>query len=121
MDQPFMEHPVGDFKNAVEAMSDAIARLRKLAVWPAAIVFSAQGYGAKPESYQFAEVRLEGSRLSVEGGPFDLSNASQARFCRPHCDRRPGARILRRGRDAASGGGDHRCHLQAQIWNPALS
>ena len=73
MDQPFMEHPTGDFKNAVEAMSDAIARLRKLEVWPAAIVFSAQGYGGKPESYQFAEVRLDGSRLVVEGGLLDLS------------------------------------------------
>lgn len=73
MDQPFMEHPTGDFKTAVAAMNDAIARLHTDARWPAAIVFNAQGYGGKPDTYQCADVRLENHSLFIDGGPIDLS------------------------------------------------
>jgi hypothetical protein len=72
MEQPFMEHPTGDFETAVAAMNDAIARLRMDARWPAAIVFNAQGFGGKPDVYQIEEVRLEGHCVSVDGGPIDL-------------------------------------------------
>jgi hypothetical protein len=67
-----MEHPTGDFASAKEAMGDAIARLRGLLEWPGSIVFCAQGYGGKPDTYQFAEVRLDKHSLSVDQGPLDL-------------------------------------------------
>ena len=69
---PFMEHPTGDFGSAKEAMGDAIARLRRVAEWPGPIVFSAQGYGGKPDTYQFVEVRLLKDSLSVDQAPLDL-------------------------------------------------
>ena len=67
-----MEHPTGDFDSAAEAMGDAIARLRREPEWPGAIVFGAQGYGGKPDTYQIAEVRLLRHSLSVDDGPLDL-------------------------------------------------
>jgi hypothetical protein len=67
-----MEHPTGDFASAKEAMGDAIARLRGLTEWPGSIAFGAQGYGGKPDTYQFGEVRLDKHSLSVEQGPLDL-------------------------------------------------
>jgi hypothetical protein len=75
-----MEHPTGDFGSAVEAMSDAIARLRRLADWPGPIVVGAQGYGGKPDTYRFMEVRLEKDSLSVDSdhGPLDLDQIRSA-------------------------------------------
>ena len=72
MNQPFMEHPTGAFETAVAAMTDAIARLRQTARWPAAIVFNAQGYGGKPDTYRFEDVKLQGHSAFVDGGPIDL-------------------------------------------------
>jgi hypothetical protein len=68
-----MEHPTGDFETAVAAMTDAIARLRQTAVWPAAIVLSAQGYGGKPDTYRFEDVKLQGHTAFVDGCPVDLA------------------------------------------------
>ena len=67
-----MEHPTGDFASAKEAMGDAIARLRGIPEWPGSIVFGAQGYGGKPDTYRFAELRLDKDCLSVDQGPLDL-------------------------------------------------
>jgi len=73
MSEPYMEHPTGNFDSAVKAMGDALSRLRREARWPGPIVFGAQGYGGKPDTYQFAEVRLLADTLSLEGGPLDLA------------------------------------------------
>jgi hypothetical protein len=76
--QPFMEHPSGDFDNVVVAMEDAVKRLRKLPKWDQWITFGAQGEGDKPESYEFADVRMMGDKLDVGERPMDVPRIIQA-------------------------------------------
>ena len=57
-DAPFMEHPTGEFSTAVDAMENAIARLRALPEWNRWITFCAQGEGSSPDTTRCAEVRL---------------------------------------------------------------
>lgn len=75
---PFMEHPTGDFDSAVEAMEDAVRRLRELRNWEKAITFGAQGEGGQPESYEFAEIRMLHDRLDVGDKPLDVPRIVQA-------------------------------------------
>jgi hypothetical protein len=58
MDGPFVEHPSGDFETAVDAMADAIKRLRALPEWDNWITFHAQGMGGRVDSYHFAAIRM---------------------------------------------------------------
>jgi len=58
MDRPFMEHPSGDFDTPVDAMADAIKRLRALPEWDKWITFNAQGMGGRVDSYHFAAIRM---------------------------------------------------------------
>jgi hypothetical protein len=78
MSAPFMEHPTGNFNTAIEAMEDAVRRLRELPEWKEWITFSAQGEGHDPDSYEFAEVRMRGDTLDVGGGPLPLDSISRA-------------------------------------------
>ena len=78
MPEPFMEHPTGDFNSAMEAMEDAVRRLRELPEWKEWITFSAQGEGQDPNSYEFAEVRMRGDMLDVGPRPLDLDDITQA-------------------------------------------
>jgi hypothetical protein len=78
MPDPFMEHPGGDFDSAVEAMEDAVRRLRELPSWEQWITFSAQGEGIKPDSYEFAEIRMLGDKLDVGDKPLDIPRVVQA-------------------------------------------
>ena len=73
-----MEHPTGDFDSAVAAMEDAIGRLRRLPGWDQWITFGAQGEGGKPDSYEFAEVRMLGNRLDVGEKPLDIPRIIEA-------------------------------------------
>jgi hypothetical protein len=75
---PFMEHPTGDFDSAIDAMADAVTRLRKLPKWEEWITFNAQGEGSSPESYEFAEVRMLGNKLDVGEKPLDVPRIIQA-------------------------------------------
>ena len=70
---PFMEHPTGDFDTAVEAMADAVARLRKLRKWEKWISFSAQGQGNDPDNASFAEIRMLGDTFDVGDRPLDVT------------------------------------------------
>lgn len=63
---PFMEHPTGDFESAVDAMADAIKRLRALPQWDNWITFSAQGMGHDEDSERHAEVRLRRDELQLD-------------------------------------------------------
>jgi hypothetical protein len=65
-DRPFMEHPSGDFKTAVEAMANAIERLRALPEWNNWITFSAQGMGNSTNSYHFAEIRMRQNEIKLK-------------------------------------------------------
>ena len=56
-EEPFMEHPTGEFSSAVDAMEDAIFRLRALPVRDEWITFCAQGQGTSAESIHSAEIR----------------------------------------------------------------
>ena len=74
-----MEHPTGDFSNALDAMTDAITRLRSLPEFNAWITFSAQGMGGRPDSYTFSEVRLRGNHLDI--GDTSLDTVAVCRAC----------------------------------------
>jgi hypothetical protein len=78
MPEPFMEHPSGDFETGIEAMEDAIRRLRLLPCWDQWITFCAQGEGHTQDSIQFAEVRILGDRLDVGPKPLDLPQIMNA-------------------------------------------
>ncbi|HSV14200.1 MAG TPA: hypothetical protein VLI90_08065 [Tepidisphaeraceae bacterium] len=65
-DAPFMEHPTGDFKSAVDAMADAIQRLRALPQWDEWINFCGQGVGHDEDSDHLAEIRVRRDELSVD-------------------------------------------------------
>jgi hypothetical protein len=75
---PFMEHPTGDFESAVAAMDDAVRRLRQLQSWEQWITFAAQGEGGRPDSYEFAEVRMLRDKLDVGESPLDVAQIVQA-------------------------------------------
>jgi hypothetical protein len=71
--EPFMEHPDGGFENALEAMEDAVRRLRALPKWDQWIEFCAQGEDpARPGTIKFAAVRLLGDKLDVGDKALDL-------------------------------------------------
>jgi len=70
---PFMEHPTGDFKSAVDAMADAIKRLRALPEWNDWITFSAQGMGHDEDSMRHAEIRLRRDELQLDA-PLDVES-----------------------------------------------
>jgi hypothetical protein len=53
-----MEHPTGEYSNAIDAMESAILRLRELPEWNQWITFCAQGEGSSPETTHFAQVRI---------------------------------------------------------------
>lgn len=71
MDRPFMEHPSGDFDSAVDAMADAIKRLRELPEWDKWITFHAQGMGNRVDSYHFAAIRMRQGDIAFEK-PLDV-------------------------------------------------
>jgi hypothetical protein len=71
MDEPFMEHPTGDFESAVDAMADAIERLRALPKRDEWITFNAQGMGDRGDSYHFAEIRMRQGEIAFEN-PLDV-------------------------------------------------
>src|SRR4051812_15536616 len=75
-DAPFMEHPTGEYKSAVEAMAAAITRLRALAEWNDWITFSAQGVGHREDSDQFAEIRMRRDELQLDE-TLDLDSITQ--------------------------------------------
>src|SRR3954454_235134 len=75
-DAPFMEHPAGQFKSAVDAMADAIKRLRALPEWDEWITFSAQGMGHDEDSYDFAEIRMRRDEIQLEK-PLDVESITQ--------------------------------------------
>jgi hypothetical protein len=61
--KPFMEHPTGHFATAVEAMADAIQRLRMLPNWSDWITFCAQGAGQHEDGYHLGEIRMLGKSI----------------------------------------------------------
>jgi len=73
-----MEHPTGEFVTAIEAMENAISRLRSLPHWDEWITFCAQGEGGRPDSYKFAEIRLLGNKLDAGEEPLDVPRIIQS-------------------------------------------
>jgi hypothetical protein len=71
VDPPFMEHPSGDFETAVDAMADAIKRLRALPEWKNWITVSAQGMGGRVDSYHIAEIRVRQDEFKLQK-PMDV-------------------------------------------------
>ncbi len=71
MNQPFMEHPSGEFESAVTAMADAIERLRMMPALDKWTTFCAQGIGGRMESYHFATIRMRQGKIVFEK-PLDV-------------------------------------------------
>ena len=65
-DRPFMEHPSGEFETAVDAMADAIERLRALREWDEWISFHAQGAGSRVGSYHCAVIKMCRGQIAFE-------------------------------------------------------
>jgi hypothetical protein len=80
-----MEHPGGKFKSAVDAMEDAITRLRKLSTWDKWITFGAQGEGEGPDDYDFAEIRMLKDKLDVGEKSLDVGRIFEAARVKPGC------------------------------------
>jgi len=66
MTSPFLEHPTGEFETAVDAMADAIKRLRSLSEWNEWITFCAQGMGPRIDTYHLAKIRLRRDELEIK-------------------------------------------------------
>jgi hypothetical protein len=67
-----MEHPgEEDFFGPVEALADAIARLRALPQWDRWITFLASGMGHRIDSYHLAKIRMRGDEIEI-GEPVTL-------------------------------------------------
>lgn len=64
---PFMEHPTGEFEDAITAIESAMNRLLKLKNNDKWIIFCGQGKGSRQDSYQIANVPFL-------NGTFDLKN-----------------------------------------------
>ena len=75
---PFMEHPSDKDETAVDAMADAVDRLRRLQSWDRWITFSAQGQGGRVDSYHFAELKLLGDRIDAGEFVLDADKALRA-------------------------------------------
>lgn len=71
MTSPFMEHPSGEFDSAVDAMADAVRRLRALPDWNDWITFCAQGMSHRVDSYHMAEIRMRRGELVLDE-PLDV-------------------------------------------------
>jgi hypothetical protein len=76
--KPFMEHPIGDFDSAVDAMEAAVTRLRQLPNWDRWITFSGQGQGGEVDSYEFFEVRMLGDKIDVGDKSLDIGRIVKA-------------------------------------------
>lgn len=74
-ERPFMEHPTGQYANAVDAMEAAIIRLRNLSQWTEWITFCAQGEGESLNSIRCAEVRLLSDVLEA-GTPINIAQVT---------------------------------------------
>lgn len=74
MAEVFMEHPSdADYESVVEAMADAITRLRTLPRWVKWITFQAQGMGPREETYHFADILMLNDRIRLRKSvPVDL-------------------------------------------------
>ncbi len=75
--EPFLEHPTGEFETALDAMADGIRRLRALPKWDRWIGFNAQGQGAGPEQYAFAEILMLGDRIDLRNESIAVSSISE--------------------------------------------
>jgi hypothetical protein len=77
--QPFMEHPgEEDYFGPVEAMADAIGRLRALPRWDRWMTFQASGMGHRVDSYHLAQLRMRGNEIEI-GEPVALDVAAVTR------------------------------------------
>ncbi|MGA9668731.1 MAG: hypothetical protein WBQ94_05955 [Terracidiphilus sp.] len=72
-----MEHPTGQFTTAVEAMADAIQRLRALSEWNDWITFCAQGAGQHENSYHLGEIRMRRGLIDTST-PFSIESVAKA-------------------------------------------
>src|SRR4051794_17738622 len=67
MTRPFMEHPSDeDFLGPIDAMADAITRLRGLPDWKDWITFMAAGMGLRVDSYHFADILMRNEVIKLK-------------------------------------------------------
>jgi hypothetical protein len=86
VDRPFMEHPSGDFETAVDAMADAIKRLRAMPARNDWITFQAAGMGGRVDSYHFAKIRMRQDEFELqEPIVIDIELVTQRAGVPPSC------------------------------------
>lgn len=70
-DEPFAEHPDGQFDNVVAAMTDATRRLEALPEWARWIDLDVQGMGSHEDAYRYVEVKLRGEQIDFSPNEID--------------------------------------------------
>jgi hypothetical protein len=76
-DEPFMEHPTGEFKNSLEAMTSAFKRLNTGSNADRWITFSGQGKGHDEDSDQIEDVRVRGNTFDLHDQNIDVAAVLQ--------------------------------------------
>ena len=71
-DAPFMEHPTGQFDNALQAICSAMKRLDRMDMGDRWIEFCAQGQGAAPELTQCESIQFNNRTFSLSDQNVDL-------------------------------------------------
>ncbi len=75
---PFMQHPSDRDETAIDALTDAVFRLRQMTDCTRWITFSAQGQGGRSDSYHFAELKLLGDKIDPGDSVLDSDIAVRA-------------------------------------------
>ena len=84
MEEPFLEHPTGQYTTALQAMEDAIRRLRAMPDRRRPIMFCAQGAGASDDTIHLAEVHVLGDNLDA-GQSIDCDRIATLAKVSPQC------------------------------------
>lgn len=72
-DEPFLEHPTGEFETALEAIQSAMTRLDAIDMAGSWITFSGQGQGHRPDSYYVVDVEYMDRKFNIGPEPVDLA------------------------------------------------
>lgn len=71
---PFMEHPTGRFRTALEAITSAMKRLESVDYQGRWITFSGQGMGDGPDTYPIEDVPFQEHTFDLRGQSLDADS-----------------------------------------------
>lgn len=70
--EPFMEHPTGEFDTSLQAITSAMQRLDRIDMKERWITFSGQGQGSSTDSYQIEDVKFRNKTFDLTEQTVDL-------------------------------------------------